>query len=69
MRDKNIILYLIYQFLFGLYPIIPIMSLFFLAKNLSFGDIGILFAVFSLTGFYLKFLQVTSVISMVEDIA
>ncbi len=51
MRDKNIILYLIYQFIFGLYPIIPIMSLFFLAKNLSFGDIGILFAVFSLTGF------------------
>jgi MFS family permease len=27
------------------------MSLFFLAKNLSFGDIGILFAVFSLSGF------------------
>ncbi|MEI6690893.1 MAG: MFS transporter, partial [bacterium] len=51
MRDKNIILYLIYQFIFGLYPIIPIMSLFFLAKSLSFGDIGILFAVFSLTGF------------------
>lgn len=51
MRDKNITLYLIYQFIFGLYPIIPIMSLFFLAKNLSFGDIGILFAVFSLTGF------------------
>jgi len=51
MRDKNIILFLIYQFIFGLYPIIPIMSLFFLAKNLSFGDIGILFAVFSLTGF------------------
>ena len=51
MRDKNITLYLIYQFIFGLYPIIPIMSLFFLAKSLSFGDIGILFAVFSLTGF------------------
>lgn len=51
MRDKNITLYLIYQFIFGLYPIIPIMSLFFLAKHLSFGDIGILFAVFSLTGF------------------
>lgn len=49
--DKNIRLYLIYGFLFGLYPIIPIMSLFFLAKNLSYGDIGILFAVFSLTGF------------------
>jgi len=51
MRDKNITLYLIYQFLFGLYPIIPIMSLFFLAKGLSFSDIGIIFAVFALTGF------------------
>jgi len=51
MKDKNIFLYLLYNFLFGLYPIVPIMSLFFLAKNLSFGDIGILFAVFSLTGF------------------
>jgi MFS family permease len=51
LKDKNICLYLIYQFLFGLYPIIPIMSLYFLAKNLSFGDIGILFAVFSLSGF------------------
>lgn len=50
-KDKNIRLYLIYGFLFGLYPIIPIMSLFFLAKSLSFGDIGILFAVFSLAGF------------------
>jgi MFS family permease len=50
-RDKNIILYLTYTFFFGLYPIIPIMSLFFLAKNLSFADIGILFAVFSLSGF------------------
>lgn len=49
--DKNIRLYLIYDFLFGLYPIIPIMSLFFLAKHLNFGEIGILFAVFSLTGF------------------
>ncbi len=51
MRDKNIILYLLYQFTFGLYPVIPIMSLFFLAKSLTFADIGILFAVFSLTGF------------------
>ncbi len=51
LKDKNICLYLIYQFLFGLYPIIPIMSLYFLAKNLSFGDIGILFAVFSISGF------------------
>ena len=51
LKDKNICLYLIYQFLFGLYPIIPIMSLYFLAKNLSFGDIGILFAIFSISGF------------------
>ena len=50
-NDKNIRLYLTYIFLFGLYPIIPIMSLFFLAKGLNFADIGILFAVFSLTGF------------------
>ena len=51
LRDKNTLLYIVYQFLFGLYPIIPIMSLFFLAKNLSFGEIGILFAVFSISGF------------------
>jgi MFS family permease len=51
LKDKNIYLYLLYTFLFGLYPIIPIMSLFFLAKHLSFGDIGILFAVFSISGF------------------
>lgn len=51
LKDKNIFLYILYQFLFGLYPIIPIMSLFFLAKHLNFGDIGILFAVFSISGF------------------
>ena len=50
-KDRNLRLYIIYQFLFGLYPIIPIMSLFFLAKHLSFGEIGILYAVFSLSGF------------------
>lgn len=50
-KDRNILLYLAYQFLFGLYPIVPIMSLFFLARNQSFADIGILFAVFSLAGF------------------
>ncbi len=44
-------MYLLYDFVFGLYPIIPIMSLFFLARQLSFADIGILFAVFSLSGF------------------
>jgi MFS family permease len=49
-KNKNIFLYLLYTFLFGLYPIVPIMSLFFLAKNLSFGEIGILFAVFSVSG-------------------
>lgn len=51
LKDKNIFLYLTYQFLFGLYPIVPVMSLYFLAKSLTFGDIGILFAVFSLSGF------------------
>lgn len=51
LRDRNIFLYLLCDFVFGLYPIIPIMSLFFLARQLSFADIGILFAVFSLSGF------------------
>jgi MFS family permease len=51
LKDRNIFLYILYTFLFGLYPIIPIMSLFFLAKQLSFGDIGILYAVFSISGF------------------
>lgn len=50
LKDKNIFLYILYTFLFGLYPIIPIMSLFFLAKQLNFADIGILFAVFSVSG-------------------
>lgn len=50
-KDRNIFLYLVYQFFFGLYPIIPIMSLFFLARNQSFADIGILYAIFSLSGF------------------
>lgn len=51
LKDKNIVLYLIYLFLFGLYPIIPIMGLYFLARNFSYADIGIFFAVFSLSGF------------------
>lgn len=51
LRDKNLFLYFLYNFLFGLYPIVPIMSLFFLAKNLTFGQIGIIFAVFSVSGF------------------
>lgn len=51
LKDRNIFLYILYTFLFGLYPIIPIMSLFFLAKNLGFGEIGIIFAVFSISGF------------------
>lgn|GEM_PF-1588873 len=50
-NDKTIFLYFIYDFFFGLYPIIPIMSLFFLAKSLTFGQIGIIFAVFSISGF------------------
>lgn len=51
LKDRNIFLYLLYTFFFGIYPIIPIMSLFFLAKHLDFSEIGILYAVFSLSGF------------------
>lgn len=50
-KDRTLFLYFLYDFLFGLYPIVPIMSLFFLAKSLTFGQIGIVFAVFSVSGF------------------
>lgn len=50
-KDKTLFLYFLYNLLFGLYPIVPIMSLFFLAKSLTYGQIGIIFAVFSIAGF------------------
>jgi MFS family permease len=51
IKDRTLFLYFLYNVLFGLYPIVPIMSLFFLAKSLTFGQIGIIFAVFSISGF------------------
>ena len=54
VKEKTILLYFVYNFFFGLYPIVPIMSLFFLAKSLTFGQIGIVFAVFSVAGFLLE---------------
>lgn len=51
IRDKTLFSYFLYDLIFGLYPIVPIMSLFFLAKSLTYGQIGIIFAVFSVSGF------------------
>ena len=51
IKDKTLFLYFFYDLIFGLYPIVPIMSLFFLAKSLTYGQIGIIFAVFSVSGF------------------
>jgi MFS family permease len=51
IKDRTLFLYFLYDLFFGLYPIVPIMSLFFLAKSLTFGQIGIIFAVFSVAGF------------------
>lgn len=51
LKDRTLFLYFLYDLFFGLYPIVPIMSLFFLAKSLTFGQIGIIFAVFSVAGF------------------
>jgi len=50
-KDKTLFLYLLYKFLYGLYPINVIIALFFLAKGLSYADIAIVFGVFSVAGF------------------
>lgn len=51
LKDKTIFLYILYNFLYGLYPINVIIALFFLAKGLSYADIAVVFAVFSVAGF------------------
>lgn len=50
-RDKNILLYYIYSVIYGLYPINAVVALFFIAKGLTFAQIGIVFTVFSLSSF------------------
>lgn len=51
LKDKTLFLYLLYKFLYGLYPINVIIALFFLAKGLSYADIAVVFGVFSVAGF------------------
>lgn len=51
IKDKNICLYYIYSAIYGLYPINAIVALFFLAKGLTFAQIGIIFTIFSLSAF------------------
>lgn len=50
-EDKNIGLYYVYNALHGLYPANAIVGLFFLSRGLTFSEIGIVFTVFSITGF------------------
>lgn len=51
LKDKTLSLYILYKFIYGLYPINVIIALFFLAKGLSYADIAIVFGVFSIAGF------------------
>ncbi|MCB9812939.1 MAG: MFS transporter [Pseudomonadales bacterium] len=51
LKDKTLFLYILYKFIYGLYPINVIIALFFLAKGLSYADIAIVFGVFSVAGF------------------
>ena len=48
LKDKTLSLYILYKFIYGLYPINVIIALFFLAKGLSY---AIFFGVFSIAGF------------------
>lgn len=51
LKNKTIFLYVLYTFVYALYPINAVIALYFLAKGLSFADIGIVFGVFSISGF------------------
>jgi len=51
LEDKTLVLYLLFKVFYGLHPINVIIALFFLTKGLSYTDIGIIFAIFSVAGF------------------